>query len=180
MQSDAVSWIVLSLHRRPHTSCMFPRDRQILPDRSTSHQYLSPFLGQGSCSMITYLLVWGKKTLGSTDLMHAWFSRTCAVEPSYDVLLRRLSFMEAHVQRRVGYNEMFEQCSSRSREYADYIYTRCCPIDWCASNQFVGLHHIAPCAGAYKFAKTPVWPLYRPNPFTTPYLLRLSLLWHRL
>lgn len=77
--------------------------------------------------MITYLLVWGKMTLGSTDLMHAWFSRTCAVEPSYDVHMRRLNFMETHVQRRVGYNEMFEQCSSRSRGHADYIYTQCCP-----------------------------------------------------
>lgn len=31
------------------------------------------------------------------------------------------------MQRRVGYNEMFEQCSSRSSGHADYIYTRCCP-----------------------------------------------------
>lgn len=50
--------------------------------------------------MTTYLLAWGKKTLGSTDLMHAWFSR-CAVEPWYDFLMRRLSFMETSVQRRV-------------------------------------------------------------------------------
>lgn len=57
--------------------------------------------------MITCLLAWGKKTVGSTDLMHAWFSR-CAVEPSYDFLMRRLSFMETHVQRSVGYEERSE------------------------------------------------------------------------
>lgn len=75
--------------------------------------------------MITYLLAWGKKTLGSTDLMHAWFSR-CAVEPSYDVLMRRLSFMETAMQRNVDdvrlQREMFEQRPCRSRGSAHYIY----------------------------------------------------------
>lgn len=112
--------------------------------------------------MITYLLAWGKKTLGSTDLMHAWFSRTCAVEPSYDVLMRRLSFMETHVQRRVGYNEMFEQC--RSRGHADCIYTRCCPyINGLAINLLV-----------YTLLHLVLARPNSPNPLFSPYTAQIS------